>query len=317
MSAVQKDPAVKLKPVVNHNPALQGYYKSLESRIGYRLLLGNTRHFGYWDKDTFRVFPLSGPLRRMEEKMYRLLNLGQGSKVLDAGCGVGHVALYMAERGLQVTGIDVVDHHLHKAERNISRAGKPGSRVTVQKMDYQHLETFEDDSFDGVYTMETFVHATEPHQVLKGFHRVLRPGGRIVMHEYDHDDDSGEIKTKPLANLMNDVSGNAAMPVLQQAKRGYYKQLLEEAGFVDVQERDYSENVRPMLRLFWLLAVIPYHIIAFCNLERYFVNAVAGAWGYHTQKYWRYLAISARKPEAAVDDLQKGIIKADGTQNRK
>lgn len=35
-------------PRINDNPELQSYYQSLESRIGYRLVLGGTRHFGYW-----------------------------------------------------------------------------------------------------------------------------------------------------------------------------------------------------------------------------------------------------------------------------
>lgn len=37
---------------INDNPELQSYYQSPESRIGYRLVLGGTRHFGYWDKET-------------------------------------------------------------------------------------------------------------------------------------------------------------------------------------------------------------------------------------------------------------------------
>lgn len=36
------------QPLINDNPHLQSYYQSLESRIGYRLVLGGTRHFGYW-----------------------------------------------------------------------------------------------------------------------------------------------------------------------------------------------------------------------------------------------------------------------------
>lgn len=35
-------------PLINDNPKLQSYYQSLESRVGYRLVLGGTRHFGYW-----------------------------------------------------------------------------------------------------------------------------------------------------------------------------------------------------------------------------------------------------------------------------
>ncbi|OAQ61094.1 methyltransferase type 11 [Pochonia chlamydosporia 170] len=286
------------RPVINDNPGLQNLYKSFESRLGYWLLLGNTRHFGYWDKDTYLMFPLNKALRRMEEKLYRVLGVtAPGAKVLDAGCGVAHVALYMANHGLQVTGIDVMDHHLDKARRNIARAGPVGARVSVQKMDYHHLETLEAGSFDGVYTMETFVHATDPLQVLEGFHRLLRPGGRLAMHEYDHDYESDQVIGKTLAKLMREVSEYGAMPTWKRAKRGFYREILEEAGFVDIQEHDYSENVRPMLRLFWLLAAIPYYIIVFFHLERYFVNAIGGARGYYAQKYWRYLAISARKPD--------------------
>lgn len=305
MSASPKTPATDPKPIINDNPGLQSLYKSFESRLGYWLLLGNTRHFGYWETDTYFMFPLNGPLRRMEEKLYRLLDVPPGSQVLDAGCGVGHVALYMASHGLRVTAIDVMDHHLAKAKRNVSRSGELGSLVSVQKMDYHHLETLQTESFDGVYTMETLVHATDPLEVLKGFYRILRPGGHVAMHEYDHNYKSDEEIGKTLAKLMKEVSEYGAMPTWQRAKRGYYKQLLEEAGFVNVEEHDYSENVRPMLRLFWIIAAIPYYIIIFLHLEKYFVNAIGGARGYYAQKYWRYVAISARKPAVDEDSLKK------------
>lgn len=300
-----KTPAAESEPVINDNPALQSLYKSFESRIGYWLLLGNTRHFGYWEKDTHWVFPLGGPLRRMEDKMHKLLDLAPGSQVLDAGCGVGHVALYMASRGLRVTAIDVLDHHLAKAKRNVARSGALCSLVSVQKMDYHHLETLPSESHDGVYTMETLVHATDPLEVLKGFYRILRPGGHVAMHEYDHDYESDEVIGKTLAKLMREVSEYGAMPTWQRARRGYYKQILEEAGFIDVEEHDYSENVRPMLRLFWLLSAIPYYFIVLFRLEKYFVNAIGGARGYYAQKYWRYVAISARKPTTGGDGSTK------------
>lgn len=37
-------------PLINSNPQLQSPYRSLESRIGYRLLLGGTRHLGFYEK---------------------------------------------------------------------------------------------------------------------------------------------------------------------------------------------------------------------------------------------------------------------------
>lgn len=147
-------------PLINQNEALQGYYHAFESRIGYQLVLGGTRHFGYYKRDTYNPFPIGAALRRMEDHLSRTLDLPADSLVLDAGCGVGHVALQLAEsHSLQVQGIDVVDHHIAMAERNIQARGMSG-RVKVSKMDYHHLDAITEESFDGVYTMETFVHST-------------------------------------------------------------------------------------------------------------------------------------------------------------
>ena len=103
---------------LNHNPALQKYYNSLESRIGYKFLLGERRHHGYYDTGTYWPFPIDEAMRAMEDYLFRSLALEAGAQVLDAGCGAGHVAVRLAQHGLRVQGIDVVDHHLRKAERS-------------------------------------------------------------------------------------------------------------------------------------------------------------------------------------------------------
>jgi hypothetical protein len=103
---------------INKNPALQRYYHSFESRIGYKLFLRDTRHFGYYVPGTYWPFPIDGALRAMEDHLFRSLKLKTGAEVLDAGCGVGHVAIRFAQKGLHVQGIDVVDHHIQKAQRS-------------------------------------------------------------------------------------------------------------------------------------------------------------------------------------------------------
>lgn len=66
--------------LINWNPRLQAYYGSLESRIGYRFVLGGTRHFGYWEHDTYWPFPLTKGLRAMEDKLAEALDLPKGSQ---------------------------------------------------------------------------------------------------------------------------------------------------------------------------------------------------------------------------------------------
>jgi len=55
--------------------------------------------------------------------------------VLDAGCGAGYVATHLAEAGYCVYGIDVVDHHIVKARRNVKTRGLEG-KITVTSGDY-------------------------------------------------------------------------------------------------------------------------------------------------------------------------------------
>ena len=281
------------EPLINVNPQLQSYYASLESRIGYRLVLGGTRHFGYYPSDTYWPFPISRALRAMEDHLFTALALPSGSTVLDAGCGVGHVAMQLARKGLQIQAIDVVEHHIEKAQRNV-RAQHLSDHITVQKGDYHHLDQFDDRSFDGAYTMETFVHATDPLRALREFYRVLKPGGRLAMFEYDHDDpDAGPADLK---DSMEKINRYAAMPANAQFAAGVLEAMLEEVGFRDVELEDLSVRIRPMLRLFFLLAYLPWLLVRLFGLEAWFVNTVAGVQSYRGKDSWRYVAITARRP---------------------
>ncbi|KMP02777.1 hypothetical protein CIRG_02469 [Coccidioides immitis RMSCC 2394] len=250
------------EPLIDENAPLQSYYASLESRVGYRLFLGGTRHFGYYDPDTLWPFPIGRALRKMEDHLARSLDLFKGARALDAGCGYGL-------RGA----------------------------IVVQKADYHHLDSFSDSSFDGVYTMETFVHATDPAAALAGFFRVLKPGGSIALYEYDHAKslDAAEEMVK----MFDQVNIHAAMPSNALFEQGRLPSLLEDAGFVDVKVADLSENIKPMLRLFFVVAYIPYLIIRLFGLEAYFINAVAAVMGYRYHYAHRYVAVTAKKPLTA------------------
>ena len=61
--------------------------------------------------------------------------------------------------------------------------------------------------------------------------------------------------------------------------------------------RDYSVNIRPLLRLFYVFAILPFFfIITLLGLHRYFVNTFTAVWAWRGRNRWRFLAISASKP---------------------
>ncbi|KAI9691009.1 MAG: hypothetical protein M1822_008629 [Bathelium mastoideum] len=223
----------------------------------------------------------------MEEQLFKALQCPKGSRVLDAGCGIGHVAIYMAEHGnYEVEAIHVVQRHVIRARENI-KAARLEHSITARHGDYHHLDKFQSGSFDGVYTMETLVHSTRPSAVLQKFMRILKPGGRIALHEYDHE--GLDKAPKELAEAMRTVNTLASMPANASFDKDVLKDLLHEAGFQDVQLRDISQHTVPMLWFFYLLAVIPYNIFKFFGIERYFVNTVAGVYSYKGRSIWRYI----------------------------
>ncbi|SPO03129.1 related to ERG6 S-adenosyl-methionine delta-24-sterol-c-methyltransferase [Cephalotrichum gorgonifer] len=226
----------------------------------------------------------------------------RGSRVLDAGCGDGQVAIFLASKGLRLTGIDVMVRHLQNSWRNIRKAGLPAGQVEVLYADYHHLEHIPDALYDGVYTMETLLHATDPAAALAGFFRVLRPGGRLVLHESEHPEDTGDRQGRDKVEKTAAINELAAMPTNQVTASGFYRKLLEDTGFVDIEEEDLSENIRPLARLIYAIEIVPYYIIRLFRLDRYFVNVIAGVRGFTGESPWSYVVIDATKPGGTSED---------------
>ncbi|EMR89691.1 hypothetical protein ACHAP3_000735 [Botrytis cinerea] len=298
------DNTARTKPIINENNTLQEYYHKLESRIGYRLVLGGTRHFGYYERDKYNPFPIGAALQRMEDYLAKTLNLPPGSQVLDAGCGVGHVALHLAKaHSLEIRGIDVVDHHIEKAMRNIEKQGMK-ARVTAEKMDYHHLEGIASNSLEGVYTMETFVHSTSPETVAREFYRVLKPGGRVALFEYEH----SVMSSEPMARVdsWSTINKYSAMPAFDRFTYGSIGSIFTDAGFTNVVTEDITIHVKPMVRFFFVLAYIPYLLVIALGLQKHFVNTMAGVEGWKCRKSIKYVAVSAEKPMEIGSELDSG-----------
>jgi len=234
----------------------------------------------------------------MEDHLFHSLRLQKGSLVLDAGCGVGHVAIHMAELGLRVFCIDVVNRHIRRAKRNVHAHGF-AKAISVQKMDYHHLDGFADSTFDGLYTMETFVHATDPELALSEFLRVLKPGGTIALYEYDHDLSKAP---RDIKDSMQEINKYTAMPSNARFSKGKLQQMLKDVGFEDISYQDLTVNVTPMLRWFFILAYIPFLFVKLLGLQSFFINTVAAVKAYQSRQYCSYAAVSAKKPLRHFDD---------------
>jgi ubiquinone/menaquinone biosynthesis C-methylase UbiE len=107
------------------------------------------------------------------------LGIGEGAQVLDVATGRGANLFPTAERvgaSGRVTGIDLSEGMVRETAAEIQRRNI--HNAVVMQMDAEQL-TFDDASFD--YVLCGFAIFLFPHleQALAGFHRVLRPGGKL------------------------------------------------------------------------------------------------------------------------------------------
>ncbi|WP_338035777.1 class I SAM-dependent methyltransferase [Halomicrobium salinisoli] len=114
-----------------------------------------------------------GPERDLAEAF--AADLPDGSRVLDAGCGAGRPVLETLAREHDVVGLDISTGQLR-----IARERAPDERFA--QGDLANLPV-RDDAVDGVASFHAVIHVPkdEHADVLSEFHRVLRPGGDLLV----------------------------------------------------------------------------------------------------------------------------------------
>lgn len=96
------------------------------------------------------------------------------SSVLDCACGPGYGSRMLAEKANKVVAADIDLKTVRQAS-----AGKYFNNITFQTGDATGLD-FTDESFDLVTSFETVEHI-DPEQYFKEMHRVIKPGGRLIL----------------------------------------------------------------------------------------------------------------------------------------
>lgn len=119
---------------------------------------------------------------RTEEDVVRiveLLDLEPGAEILDCPCGHGRISNALAERGFRVTGIDASEFFLDRARR---AAQELGVEVDYVQGDMRALPW--DSRFDALvnwFTSFGYFSDAQNKDVLRQFHDVLKPGGRLIL----------------------------------------------------------------------------------------------------------------------------------------
>ncbi len=162
-------------------------------------------------------------------KTMDLLKLKGTEKVLEVGASFGWASWRFAQRGCQVVALDVT-HYLMAGDLYFNEDGAYYDRVMA---DMSSLP-FGDQTFDLIFSHSVIHHCKDLDKLFREFHRVLKPGGRVVaLHECSF-------------GLLEDKSGKALQEAIEEGfnENAYtipqWKQGARDGGFRKVSMHFFS-----------------------------------------------------------------------------
>lgn len=151
-------------------------------------------------------------LQDLKETSYQMMNMENGSKVLDIGCGAGidahNMTKYVGQAG-KVIGLDNDDEMIDEAKNNNSAPNLEFVKGDVKEIPYP------DGFFDAVRAERLFQvlpREFSMDEVLKEMIRVTKKGGMIVLVDTDWGSASLDYKKQELTSRLLDFFANACRP---------------------------------------------------------------------------------------------------------
>lgn len=190
----------------------------------------------------------------------RLDRLLPGSTVLDVGCGIGGSSRILArDYGFNVTGITISPQQVKRAQE-LTRAD-----LNAQfHVDDALALSFPDASLDVVWSIEAGPHIPDKAQFARELLRVLKPGGILVVADWNQRDNRQKplnFWEKPVMRQLLDQWSHPAFASIEE-----FSELLEATGFVEgtVVTADWTEQTLPSwLDSIWQGIIRPEGLVRF------------------------------------------------------
>jgi cyclopropane fatty-acyl-phospholipid synthase-like methyltransferase len=209
------------------------YYEQTQILYSY-LWNRHNLHNGIFDENTST---LKQAIENSNDIVMRTLDVKDGDKVLDAGCGVGGAVFHIAERNdVDITGITISDTQLKIALREARKRGMDKANFRLEN--YLHT-SFENDSFDKVYGIESICYAPDKGDFCKEAYRVLKTRGRVAILD--------AYLIRPELNAEQQKAYDIfreGMIVPNLADLNGMRKNLEDAGFSDVDFISYKDRAQ-------------------------------------------------------------------------
>ena len=171
---------------------------------------------------------------RYAEKILQLLDPQPNERVLDLGCGTGHLTAEIAKAGASVVGIDQSSEMVSKAKSNYPD-------LDFEIADARSLP-FKSD-FDAVFSNAVLHWVRPPQKVVESVYTAAKPGGRFVA-EFGAFGNINSI-LRALSTALNEQGVTEAESKFFYPRVASYKALLENQG-MKVDHAEYVDRPTPL-----------------------------------------------------------------------
>lgn len=206
-------------------------------------------HYGFWDKHTKNF---EQALENTNHFLADLAVIQPDTRILDAGCGVGGSAFFLALKyKAKVTGITLSDKQLNYARNKLNESGLSGF-VDFKKEDYSQT-SFDDNTFDFIWAIESITSAPDKSKFANEAKRILKPGGKLVIADYFK---TGELPDPN--NYLEKWRKNWSMAPFMTIDK--YLDCFEKSGFSVLKNEKVTSMIRKTsTRMYWssVLGAVP------------------------------------------------------------
>ncbi|TDT40376.1 sarcosine/dimethylglycine N-methyltransferase [Halospina denitrificans] len=213
------------------NTARDYYNSSDADNFYYHVWGGEDLHVGLYESDDEPILDAS---RRIVAHIGDLIGGDKaGQTFLDLGSGYGGTDRYMHQTlGLKVTGLNLSEVE-NERNRQFNRDLGLEDKIDVYDGNFEELP-FEHDSFDIVFSQDSFLHSGNREKIIEEVARVLKPGGLFIFTDPMMADDCPEGVLKPILDRLHlDTLGSPA----------FYRDACKRNGMSEIGFEDHSPQL--------------------------------------------------------------------------
>jgi cyclopropane fatty-acyl-phospholipid synthase-like methyltransferase len=201
---------------------------------------------------------------------------------MDAGCGVGGSAIYLAQqKNAKVSGVTLSDLQVKTARQNIEKYNL-ASKVRISKQDYGHT-SFESATFDVVWACESLSSSEEKANFISEAIRLLKPGGRMIIADFYRTENQVDQK-----GILKKWSDSWAMAELVTSKN--IEKVASKCGFKNIIIHDYTRGIyKTANRLYWSYLIGKWP----SRLYNFIFGARTYARNHYMSGYYQYKALQS------------------------